>query len=44
LKEFVKAVNPKMVVPIHTLHAEVYEKWWDKVRLLKEVGEVVEIK
>jgi len=44
LKEFVKDVKPRMVVPVHTLHAEVYEKWWDKVKLLKEVGESVEVK
>jgi len=44
LKEFVKAVKPRMVVPVHTLHAEVYEKWWEKVHLLRKVGEVVEVK
>jgi len=44
LKEFVKTVKPKMVVPVHTQHAEIYDKWWDKVHLLKKVGEYIEIK
>jgi hypothetical protein len=44
VKEFVKDVKPRMVVSVHTLHTEVYEKWWDKVHLLKNTGESVEIK
>jgi len=44
LKEFVKTVKPKMLVPVHTQHAEIYDKWWDKVHLLKEVGDKVDIK
>jgi len=44
LKEFVKSVNPKMVIPVHTQHAEIYDKWWGNVYLLKKVEEVVEIK
>jgi ribonuclease J len=43
LRDFVKTVKPKMVIPVHTLHANFYDKWWDKVHLLKKVGEVVEI-
>jgi len=44
LRDFVKTVKPKMVIPVHTLHANFYDKWWDKVHLLKKVGEKVEIK
>ncbi len=44
LKEFVKTVKPKMVIPVHTQHAKFYDKWWDNVHLLKKVGERVEIK
>jgi ribonuclease J len=44
LKEFVKTVSPKLVVPVHTQHAEVFDKWWDKVCLLRKVGERVEVK
>jgi ribonuclease J len=43
LRDFVKTVKPKMVIPVHTLHANFYDKWWDKVHLLKKVGESVEI-
>ena len=43
LKEFVKTVKPKMVIPVHTQHANFYDKWWDNVHLLKNVGESVEI-
>jgi ribonuclease J len=43
LKEFVKTVKPKMVIPIHTQHAKIYDKWWDNVHLLKSLGESVEI-
>jgi len=44
LKEFVKTVKPKILIPVHTQHANIYDKWWDKVHLLKEIGEYVEIK
>jgi ribonuclease J len=43
LKDFVKTVKPKMVIPVHTQHANFYNKWWDNVRLLKNVGESIEI-
>jgi len=43
LKEFVKRVQPKLVVPVHTQHPEIYDKWYDKVRLLKSMGESVEL-
>ena len=43
LKEFVKVVKPKMLVPIHTQHAEIYDKWYDKVHLLKKAGESIEL-
>jgi len=43
LKDFVKKVKPKMIIPVHTQHANFYDKWWDNVRLLKNVGECVEI-
>lgn len=43
LKEFVNKVRPKLVIPIHTEHADTYDKWWDKVHLLKSVGENVTI-
>jgi ribonuclease J len=43
LKEFVKTVKPKMVIPVHTQHAKIYDKWWENVHLLKNVGEIVEI-
>jgi len=29
--------------PVHTQHAEIYDKWLDKVHLLKKVEEEVEI-
>lgn len=44
LKDFIENVNPKMIVPVHTKHAEIFDKWWEDVRLLKKVGESVEIK
>ncbi len=44
LRDFVKTVKPKMVIPVHTQHAKFYDKWWDNVHLLKKVGERVEIK
>jgi ribonuclease J len=43
LKEFVTKAQPKLVIPIHTEHADTYDKWWDKVHLLKSVGENVTI-
>jgi len=43
LKEFVKKVQPKMVVPVHSQHPEFYEKWYDKVRLLKGIGDNIEL-
>ncbi len=44
LKEFVKNVSPKIVIPVHTQHAEIYDNWGYNVHLLKNVGEKVEIK
>jgi ribonuclease J len=43
LKEFVKTVKPKMVIPIHTQNAKMYDKWWSNVKLLEGSGESVEI-
>jgi len=43
LKEFVKKVQPKLVIPVHTEHANAFDKWWNNVHLLKGVGEKVEI-
>ena len=43
LKEFVKAVKPKMIIPVHTQHANFYDKWWDNVHLLRGAGESFEI-
>jgi ribonuclease J len=43
LKNFVKTVKPKMLIPVHTEHPNFYDKWWDNVHLLKNVGESVEI-
>jgi len=43
LRDFVKTVKPKMVIPVHTQHANFYDKWWDNVYLLKNVGENVEV-
>ena len=43
LKEFVKTVNPKIVIPIHTQHPEIFDKWWKDVHLLKKVGDVIEV-
>ena len=43
LKEFVDTTKPGLIIPIHTQHPEFYEKWWDKVHLLKDAGEKVEI-
>jgi ribonuclease J len=44
LRDFVKKVQPKLVIPVHTEHANFYNKWWDNVHLLKAVGESVVIK
>lgn len=44
LRDFIKSVRPKLIIPIHTQHANYYEKWWDRVKILKEVGEKIEIK
>ena len=35
LKKFVETVNPKKVIPIHTEHAEFYEKWHGNVEIVK---------
>jgi ribonuclease J len=43
LKEFVNKVKPKVVIPVHTQNAKIYDKWWNNVHLLKNVGESVEI-
>jgi ribonuclease J len=40
LKDFVKTVKPKMIIPVHTQHANFYDKWWSNVRLLKENGDM----
>jgi ribonuclease J len=39
LKEFVQTVKPKLIVPIHTQHANFYEKWWSNVRLIDAIGD-----
>ena len=40
LKEFVEAVSPVRIVPVHTKHGDIWEKWFSgKVRLLGKVGE-----
>lgn len=43
LKDFLQRVNPKMVIPVHTQHAEIYDKWWSNVHLLKNIGEKISI-
>jgi len=43
LKEYVKKVNAKLVVPVHTEHAAQYNKWAENVQLLKYVGEKIEL-
>jgi ribonuclease J len=43
LKDFVDVTKPGLIIPIHTQHPEFYEKWHKNVRLLKGVGEKVEI-
>ena len=44
LKDFIKKVQPRLIIPVHTEHANIFDKWWDNVHLLKGVGEKVEIK
>jgi ribonuclease J len=44
LKGMIGKIDPKNLIPIHTEKAEIFKKLNDKVHLLKEVGEVVEIK
>jgi ribonuclease J len=39
LENFVKQVNPKTIIPVHTENAKAYEKWSSNVHVLKEVGE-----
>ncbi|MBL7169535.1 MAG: MBL fold metallo-hydrolase [Candidatus Aenigmarchaeota archaeon] len=44
LKEFVDNVSPGRIVPVHTQHADIWEKWFDgKVRAVGKVGESVEV-
>jgi len=43
LKDFVKTVKPKIVVPVHTQHAKIYDKWWSNVHLLKSVGDSIKV-
>lgn len=43
LKEFVRTVKPKLLIPVHTEKAKVYKKWWENVHLLKRIGETVNI-
>lgn len=42
LKIFAKAMKPKMLVPIHTFHADKYQELFDNVRLLED-GEMLEV-
>jgi ribonuclease J len=42
LAAFAHALNPKVLVPIHTFHAERYEKMFDNVKILKD-GELWEV-
>jgi ribonuclease J len=43
LKEFVKTIEPKTIVPIHTEHPEIFDKWWGKVKLLKCIGSTIDM-
>jgi ribonuclease J len=42
LKAFAKALKPRMLVPIHTFHADKYKELFDNVQLSKD-GEMLEI-
>jgi len=39
LKEFVKQVAPKTIIPVHTESAKAYEKWAKTIHVLKGAGE-----
>src|SRR5271157_708828 len=39
LRDFVKQVGPKTIIPIHTESAATYEKWSSGVQILKGAGE-----
>jgi ribonuclease J len=43
LKNFIKTANPKLVIPVHTQHAKIYNEWSKNVHLLSKVGENIEI-
>ncbi len=43
LKELITTVKPKMIVPVHTENAKVYDKWWNNVHLFKKLGETIEL-
>lgn len=42
LKAFAKALKPRMLVPIHTFHADKYKELFDNVRYLED-GEMLEV-
>jgi ribonuclease J len=39
LKQFIKQVSPKTIIPIHTESATTYEKWTNSAHILKCAGE-----
>jgi len=39
LKEFVTAVKPKVLIPIHTENADAFSNYWSNVKYLNQVGE-----
>lgn len=42
LTVFAKALNPKILVPIHTFHSEQYGEMFDNVKILED-GELWEV-
>ena len=42
IKEIVKAINPKILIPIHTENAEEFKKIHDNVKIVKN-GEKIEV-
>ena len=38
LKEFITTIKPKVLIPVHTENADAFTKYWNNIKLLKQVG------
>lgn len=41
IKDFITSVKPKTVIPIHTEHANYFQRWHSNVLLLESIGQSV---